>query len=197
MRNTKRLEKQKDIDINLLQYIEKNCTPSLGNRNIKLKDNASYYINFAGVTGNPILPKDKIKINKPQSDIWFAKEPKTMREGDCLLEVAIGGKCFLGYYAIASKLFTRTLEEKKNNSNYERWPYYVYANNLSLHYGENWFDNPLYYKDIIEEFKLKFPDKSVTNSGKDSFVGAMQRGHSFIKVSKAFGEFVKQKIDEQ
>lgn len=196
MKKEKRYEKQEDININLLKNIEKNCTPSAGNRNIKLKDSATYYISVAGVTENPILPQDKRKVIKPHSDIWFAKEPKTMKEGDCLLEVAVGGKCFLSYYAIASRVFTRTIEEQKNKE-YKRWPFYVYANNLSLNYGEKWFDKPLYYKDIIEEFKIKFPNTPVTASGKDSFVGAIQIGHSFVKVTREFGEFVRKRIDEQ
>lgn len=196
MKKEKRYEKQEDININLLKNIEKNCTPSAGNRNIKLRDSATYYISVAGVTENPILPQDKRKVIKPHSDIWFAKEPKTMKEGDCLLEVAVGGKCFLSYYAIASRVFTRTIEEQKNKE-YKRWPFYVYANNLSLNYGEKWFDKPLYYKDIIEEFKIKFPNTPVTASGKDSFVGAIQIGHSFVKVTREFGEFVRKRIDEQ
>lgn len=196
MKKEKRYEKQEDININLLKNIEKNCTPSAGNRNIKLRNSATYYISVAGVTENPILPQDKRKVNKPHSDIWFAKEPKTMKEGDCLLEVAVGGKCFLSYYAIASRVFTRTIEEQKNKE-YKRWPFYVYANNLSLNYGEKWFEKPLYYKDIIEEFKMKFPNIPVTVSGKDSFVGAIQIGHSFVKVTREFGEFVRKRIDEQ
>jgi hypothetical protein len=196
MKKEKRYEKQEDININLLKNIENNCTPSAGNRNIKLRDSATYYISVAGVTENPILPQDKRKVNKPHSDIWFAKEPKTMKEGDCLLEVAVGGKCFLSYYAITSRVFTRTIEEQKNKE-YKRWPFYVYANNLSLNYGEKWFEKPLYYKDILEEFKIKFPNTPVTVSGKDSFVGAIQIGHSFVKVTREFGEFVRKRIDEQ
>lgn len=196
MKREKRYEKQEDININLLKNIEKNCTPSEGNRNIKLRDSATYYISVAGVTENPILPHDKRKIDEPHTDIWFAKEPKTMKEGDCLLEVAVGGKCFLSYYAIASRVFMRTKEEQKNKE-YKRWPFYVYANNLSLNYGKKWFEKPLYYKDILEEFKIKFPNTSVTASGKDSFVGAIQIGHSFVKVTKEFGEFVRRRIDEQ
>lgn len=113
LRNQRNLEKQKDIDIGLLNIISKYCTPSAGNREIKLRENKKFFISVAGVRDKPILPKDKIKFNKPHSTIWFAKEPKDMILGDCLIEVAIGGKCFLSYYAVASQVFERTEEEKK------------------------------------------------------------------------------------
>jgi HKD family nuclease len=197
MKKLIRYEKQENIDIGLLKNIEKNCTPSIGNREIKLRENTQYYISLSGVSDRPVLPKDKRKYDEAHTDLWFAKEPKNMKLGDCILLVAVGGKCFLSYYSIASAVFERNEEEKREDCNYNRWPYYAYANNLSLNYGEKWFETPLYYGDIIEKFKIEYPNINVTSTGKDTFVGAIQMGHSYIKVTKEFGEFVKKIIDQQ
>ena len=120
-----------------------------------------------------------------------------MKLGDCLLLIAVGGKCFLSYYSIASAIYERTEEEKNNNDDNKRWPYYIYANNLSLNYGEKWYEKPLYYDKIIKAFKEKYPNLHVTPSGNDNIEGAISFGSTYFKVTNEFGEFVKKIIDEQ
>ncbi|AXH14289.1 hypothetical protein CP985_02890 [Malaciobacter mytili LMG 24559] len=197
MKNEKRFEFQKDIDIRLEKNIEKLCTPSKGNKNIKLKENAQYFIKVSGVKDRPILPADKRKINEPHTVLHFAREPKKIKNGDCLLEVAVGGKCFLSYYTKASNVFFRTEKEQEINKDYKRWPFYIYANNLSLNFGEKWFETPLYYEDVIKGFKNKFPNCYITYAGGNSLKGAIQLGNSYIQVTKEFGEYVKEIIDNQ
>lgn len=195
MKNSRRLEKQKDIDIGLINIISKYCTPSAGNREIKLRENSNFFISVTGVSDRPIFPKDKRKFNDPHPTIWFAKEPKGMKLGDCLLEVAIGGKCFLSYYTVASQVFERIEEEKKGNSDYRRWPYYVYANNLSLNYGESWFEKPFYYDEVIKNFKRDNPSLHVTELGNDTISGPISFGNSYFKITKDFGVYVKSILD--
>jgi hypothetical protein len=195
-RNTRGLERQEDIDIGLTSIIANYCTPSAGNRDIQLREGAEFFISVAGVSDRPILPANKQKFNNPHSTLWFAKEPKSMRLGDCLLEVAVGGQCFLSYYAVASQVFERTEKEKKENNDFARWPYYVYANNLSLNYGESWYENPLYYDGVIENFKSKYPGSYVTTSGGDSIKGPISFGSSYFKITNEFGYYVKGILDQ-
>ncbi|HIP02444.1 MAG TPA: NgoFVII family restriction endonuclease [Campylobacterales bacterium] len=197
MKKTKRFEKQEDIDIGLLENIKKDCTPSVENRDIKLREGSQYYINLSGVSDRPVLPKDKRKYNSAHTQLSFAKESTNMKLGDCLLLIAVGGKCFLSYYSIASAIYERTEEEKNNNDDNKRWPYYIYANNLSLNYGEKWYEKPLYYDKIIKAFKEKYPNLHVTPSGNDNIEGAISFGSTYFKVTNEFGEFVKKIIDEQ
>lgn len=193
--NKRHLEKQEDIDIGLNNIISKYCTPSAMNKDIKLRDGSKYFITVSGVSEKPILPEDKRKITEPQTTISFSKEPRGMRLGDCLLEVAVGGKCFLSYYAVASMVYERTEKEKQDNKDHARWPYYVYANNLSLNYGESWYENPYYYDEVIKDFKNNYPDLHVTPTGKDSISGAISFGSSYFKVTNEFGKYVKQILD--
>jgi PLD-like domain len=189
------VQQPEDRDIGLGNLISKYCTPAEGRTDIGLREFATYYIKVSGVSDRPILPEHKIAFAEPRTPLSFAKSPPNMRIGDCLLEVAVGGKCFLSYYSCASEVFERTAEEKARNEDDKRWPYYVYANNLSIKYGKRWYYRPLYYDEVIERFKTEYPNTAVTKSGKDHFRGAMQRGHSYVPVTKEFGKFVTLEID--
>ncbi len=184
-----------DRDIGLDNMLNNYATPSAGNRSIKLREHARYYIKVSGVSDRPILPADRRPFDEPHAPLSFAKSPGRISLGDCLLEVAVGGKCFLSYYACASAVYERTAEERRGNADHDRWPFYMYGNNLSLHYGTVWFEDPIWYDDVVAEFKAAHPDVPVTVAGKDHFVGAMQMGNSYIAVTKTFGEFVRARID--
>lgn len=188
-------QRAQDREIGLTRLLSLYATPSAGNRDILLREHSHYYIKVSGVSDRPILPKDRRPFDEPHCQLSFAKSPSNITLGDCLLEVAVGGKCFLSYYTCASAVFERTDAEKRQDPDNRRWPYYVYANNLSLHYGEAWFEEPIFYDHVVSDFKATNPDISVTTAGKDDFVGAMQMGHSYISVTKEFGEFVRARID--
>lgn len=190
------IKKIEDIEIGLKAILNNYATPSAGNRDITLRDNAQYFIKVSGVKDRPILPEHRNPINDPHCMLTFAKEPKGIKLGDCLLEVAVGGGCFLSYYACASAVWEFTDEEKASNPDHKRWPYYVYANNLSLNYGTDWFNAPLFYDQLVDEFKKKYPNSPVTFQGKDHFKGALQLGHSYIHVTDGFGQFIRTKINE-
>lgn len=184
-----------DEEIGLSNILNNNCTPSHGNTSITLKNDAKFYIKVSGEQEAPILPKDKEQFNDPQTELTFAKPPMNINQGDCLLEVAVGGACFLSYYCCASGVFERTAVEKKASKAHTRWPFYMHCNNLSISYGGNWFDDPLYYDKVIEEFLKKNPSSSVTPSGKKHIKGAIQFSNSYFEVTKEFGGFVREKID--
>ena len=191
-RNHKPLEAQ---EIGLSAMLNNYATPSVGNRRTTLHPKAQYFIKVSGVKDRPILPENRRVINEAHCTLTFAKKPKGIRLGDCLLEVAVGGACFLSYYACASTVWEFTDEEKAAHPDHNRWPHYVYANNLSLHYGAIWFESPIFYDRLVDDFRHQFPSTPVTAAGGDHFKGAMQMGHSYIKVTTEFGEFVRSTID--
>lgn len=182
-------------EIGLTAMLNNYATPSIGNRSTTLHPKAQYFIKVSGVRDRPIIPENRRVINEPHCTLTFAKKPKGIRLGDCLLEVAVGGACFLSYYACASAVWEFTDEEKAAYPDHNRWPYYVYANNLSLHYGATWYESPIFYDRLVDDFRQQFPSTPVTAAGGDHFKGAMQMGHSYIKVTAEFGEFVRSKID--
>jgi hypothetical protein len=188
-------ERKGNVDVGLTNFLNTYVTPAADNPDVRLANTATYYIKVSGVTEKPILPADRSPFDEPHTTLDFAKQPNNIRLGDCLLEVAVGGKCFLPYYACASPAFERTEREQEENEDFRRWPYYVFANNLALNYGATWFQAPIYYDSVIEAFKRAHPGISVTQAGKDHFVPAMQRGHSYIPVTREFGEFVCKIID--
>jgi hypothetical protein len=183
-------------EIGLSNILKQYATPSAGNPNTVIRGNASYFVKPSGYAERPILPEHRTPFDEPYSTLSFAKNPQgKLRLGDCLLDVAVGGKCFLAYYACASHVYEESAEDRASDPDAERWPYFVYANNLSLKYGAQWFDNPIYYKDVVEEFRKLHPNSHVTTAGGDNFVGAMQYGSSWIQVTREFGEFVRTRID--
>lgn len=187
---------EEDTDVGLGNILNRYATPAAGNRDIRLAGNARYFIKVSGDKDRPILPEDQEPRSEPHGKLDFAKSPdKALVIGDCLLEVAVGGQCFLSYYACASEPYERTEEEKESNPDHMRWPFYVYGNNLSLHYGEQWFRAPIGIDATVEEFKVLHPGISVTKAGKDHIKGAIQMGNSYFQVTKEFGEFVRRKID--
>lgn len=185
-----------NLDIGLNNILNNFCTPSEGNKSISLRREAKFFVKVSGVTDRPILPQHKEPNDEPQKELWFAKKPKNLSLGDCLLEVAVGGMCFLGYFACASAVYERTVEEKEANPDHKRWPYYIYGNNMSLSYGKVWFDSPLYYDEVIKEFLSDNPTENVTPSGKKHILGAIQLGHSYFQCTDIFAKFVMKKIDK-
>lgn len=167
---------QTDREIGLKSILNNYATPSAGNRSTTLREGAKYYIKVSGVKDRPILPEQRRAVNEPHCTLTFAKEPKGISLGDCLLEVAVGGACFLSYYSCASAAWEFADEDKASNADHKRWPYYVYANNLSLNYGANWFESPLFYDQVVEEFKRDYPSKPVTAAGSDHFKGLFKWG---------------------
>lgn len=195
-KSPKMAEASLNFDIGLDNILNNFCTPAEGNRSITLRDNAKFFIKVSGVTDRPILPEHKEPNDDPQKELWFAKQPKNLSLGDCLLEVAVGGMCFLGYFSCASAVYERTSKEKEDNPDYKRWPYYIFGNNMSIAYGKVWFDSPIFYNDIIEEFIFAYPSENITPSGKKHIIGAIQLGHSYFQCTDNFARFVIKKIDK-
>lgn len=190
------IEPVPDREVGLHSLLNNYAAPSAGNRDTVLRSTARYFIKVSGVRDRPILPEDHRAFDQPHCQLTFAKEPKGINLGDCLLEVAVGGACFLSYYACASAVWEFTDQQKLEDPDHKRWPYYVYANNLSLNYGSAWFKEPIFYDDVVEEFVEQYPTSAVTKAGRKHFKGAMQMGHSYIAVTKEFGEFVRERIDK-
>ena len=185
-----------DTDVGLGNILNRYATPAAGNTNMQLANNARYFIKVSGDKDRPILPEDEEPRSEPHDKLDFAKSPdRAIVIGDCLLEVAVGGQCFLSYHACASEPYERTEQEKEANPDHKRWPFYVYGNNLSLHYGEQWFRAPIDIDATVTEFKATHPGTSVTMAGKGHIKGAIQMGNSYFQVTREFGEFVRQKID--
>ena len=71
----------------------------------------------------------------------------------------------------------------------------MYGNNCAPAYGRSWFEDPLFYDDVIKQFKALHPMVAVTAAGGDHIQPAINYGHSFLEITKEFGEFVKNLID--
>lgn len=184
-----------DYDIGLRNVLKMYCTPSEEAGGTEFKEAANCYIKVSGTRDDPILPEHHTEFGETRREIWFSTSPNKIKIGDCIIEVAVGGKCFLGYYSCASEVHERTKAERLSDADFDRWPFYVFGNNMSLRYGKAWFENPLMYDAITDEFVEKFPNATVTKVGSKSFKGALSFGSSYIEASKEYGKYVRSKID--
>jgi hypothetical protein len=185
----------RDYDIGLQNALNMYCTPSGNKQGVIFKNGARVYVKVSGTKDDPILPNQRISFNEERREIWFSNSPNKIKIGDCIIEVAVGGMCFLGYYSCASEVFERTSAERNSDKDFDRWPFYVLGNNLSLKYSEKWFNAPLMYDEITEKFVNLYPSDFVTVAESKSFKGALSFGSSYIEVTKEYGEFVRQRID--
>ena len=48
---------------------------------------------------------------------------------------------------------------------------------------------PFIMDQLVADFTREHPNTAVTKAGKDHFKGAIQMGHSYIRVTKEFGEY--------
>ena len=183
------------VDLKLINGLERVAVPSGANRNISFAESARYFIKVSGDRERPILPEDREPINTTESMLVFGKKPKRLRINDCIIEVAVGGACFLSYYRCTSPVYQFSERERRVDRDKDRWPFYVYGRNLSLNYGPTWFEDPFYYDPIVEEFKHLYPDCAVTENGGHSIKNAVQMSNSYFEVTREFGEFITQKIN--
>jgi hypothetical protein len=66
---------------------------------------------------------------------------------------------------------------------------------VSADAAQRLFRAPIGIDATVEEFKALHPGTAVTMAGKNHIKGAIQIGNSCFKVTREFGEFVRQKID--
>lgn len=184
-----------DIDMGLPDILAKNCAPSAHNTNITIGPNARYFIKVSGYKDEPILPENREPRDDPHPELSFAKEPKGIYPGDVLLEVAVGGKCFLSYYTCSSGASMRTAQEQARDPHHKRWKFYVTANNLAPTFGASWFEDPIFYGDVTDSFKKIYPGVPITTNGGDNLQDAINFGNSYFQITKEFALFVKDLID--
>ena len=182
------------VDIGLGEQLRKHCAPSAQRQDLGRQDFDRFFIKVSGDSDRHILPEQRQSWYEPYGKVTFANYPTELKVGDCLLEVAVGGKCFLSYYSSASTIAEFDKAEQHADPDRKRWPFYVWANNLSPHYATHWFERPLYYDDVVADFLKAHPDVPVVPSGKFHIKGAIQYHHSYFKVTPEFGRFAMQQI---
>jgi HKD family nuclease len=72
-------------EIGITSMLNNYATPSAGNRNTELRNGAEYYIKVSGVRDYPILPENREPRDEGHGRLTFAKAPKNISLGDCLL----------------------------------------------------------------------------------------------------------------
>lgn len=136
-----------------------------------------------GATGNYIKLTEK--FSNATHELYFAKFPRGIKYGDILIAYAVGFKKVLSIFKATSKV------NKTTDPNH-RWHYFIYGENLTRLYGNEWNNYNIHISDqkkiFINETKL-----NATPSGRNSY-GTLQRGGDKLRITNDFGHYLLNKI---
>jgi hypothetical protein len=126
-----------------------------------------------------------MKFSNPNEQLHFALNPKSIKIGDILITYAVGYKKILSVYRVTSSVFNTGIIG-------DRWPHYVFGENLTRYYGNEWNKYNIHISDEKQYF-INQTKMNATPSGKNSY-GTLQRGGDKIKITTEFGNYLANKI---
>lgn len=146
---------------------------------------ANYWLKPIGSASNFISLNKKFSNLNEQ--LHFAIYPKSIKLGDILIAYAVGYKKVLSIYRVSSSVFNTGIVG-------DRWPHYVFGENLTRFYGNEWNKYNIHITDEKEYF-IKRTNLNATPSGKNSY-GSLQQGSDKLQITKEFGNYLVNKIVE-
>jgi len=183
-------------------YLNHNPLPPKPNNDIDIKkffssrtnEEINYWLKPIGVTYDPIT-EDRI-FNQKKLDLYFSKvKPSGVKIGDIIITYGVGVTKILSYYKVTSE--PKHLSEKilKAAPQRERWPWFVWGDNLSVKYGEIWASKNLTLHNLVSEFQSIDITNVLTKVGGKT-LGAFNRGLDKIKIRNEFAEYLIGKIEQ-
>lgn len=143
--------------------------------------------------GSQDMKVDVSTLFAEDSPAHFSKrKPKGVKVNDILIVYGVGPTNILAIYKVTSTPLEVSLEEKEEDKNLKRWPWYVKVNNLTPKYGKNWMKYNFKLKSLQKEFTTLFPDENISFKGKT--LGALNFGQDKVRLSRKFASFVINKI---
>lgn len=160
--------------------------------NLKLKNNpleisgkSTFWLKPIGATKNFISLNEK--FSDPYHDLYFARNPKSVKIGDILIAYAVGYKKVLSIFRVSSSV-------KYSTNPKDRWHYFVSGENLTRYYGNEWNKHIVHISDEKHYFIIQ-TKMNATPSGKNTY-GTLQRGGDKLKITNEFGNYLTNKIVE-
>lgn len=129
--------------------------------------------------------------NNNEWGVWICnvhfsrKRPSGVGIGDILIVYAVGDNKIVSITRVNSGI-------KHAGIKGDRWPYYVFVENLIPSYGKEWNKHNLTIFDQADE-ALNSGIKYLTPSGKNSF-GAFRWGADKLRITEDFADFLINKI---
>lgn len=150
---------------------------------LNVLETANYWLKPIGSSGNFISLNKK--FGNPDEQLHFALNPRSIRKGDILITYAVGYKKILSIYKVSSIVFNTGIVG-------DRWPYYVFGENLTRFYGNEWNNYNIHITDEKDYF-IKSAKLKATPSGKNSY-GSLQQGSDKLQITKEFGNYLVNEI---
>lgn len=166
-------EKEKLNSVNLVDELKFKTNP------LSILPNANYWLKPIGSTDNFISLSEKYSAST--SDLYFAKKPVGVKIGDILIAYAVGYKKVLSIFKVISSI-------KLTANTHDRWHYFIEAENLTRHYGNEWNSHHIHISSEKNNF-ISSTNLNATPSGKNSF-GSLQRGGDKLRITRDFGDYI-------
>jgi|GEM_PF-443546 HKD family nuclease len=125
--------------------------------------------------------------------LHFSKRrPSSVKMDDILITYGVGVQSILSIYKVDSNPLFITEEDIENGYD-ERWPWYVFGENLTPNFGSEWWEHGITLKDLRNEFLSQNPNKPLTYVGGTTF-GAFNFKADKLHLDQEFGEWLMNKV---
>lgn len=174
----------KEIDLNLLDFVNLSSSP--------FNNNINFWLKPIGITENPVT-EDRL-FDTLDYKLYFSKvRPKGVKIDDTLIVYGVGTTKILSIYRVTSNPIISTQEEIEKDNWIERWPWYVHGYNLTPKFGSTWYNHNLYINSLKKDFLSIYPNESITFVGGKT-LGALNFGKDKLKLSQKFAKFIIDKV---
>lgn len=175
---TKPVKSQNSIDLNLIEAIKINTNPLLNDQN------TTYWLKPVGTKEKPI-PWEETFSTITEKLYFSNRRPEGVKIGHILITYAVRHKNILSIYRVTSGIY-------KTDKKKERFPFYVYGENLTPYYGDNWQDHNLNISDQRLQF-LNETNYHIAQSGNDTY-GLLMRGGDKMRITSEYAEYLIKKV---
>ena len=131
-------------------------------------------------TGNESFNTERLRVD-------FARRPRSVSQRDILLVYRIGDGQLIYIAECESELHEATADEISANPNRGRWPWYIWARNLTPEFGCEWSTHDLNPFRLAEAYNDLHPETPENLNG-------LMFGSDKLRVSRSFAEFVINRI---
>jgi HKD family nuclease len=148
---------------------------------IRSSPTTKYFLKPIGSSSDHIKSSDR--YDRSSQTLHFAKtKPKDIEVGDIFIAFAVGSGRIISIYRMKTPLMYTNVTD--------RWPWYMEADNLTIDFAKNWWENNLTKEYLKIEFDSLFPGKGIKPIGHDQGYGAFQYGRDRMKITQAFGKYI-------
>lgn len=184
-----------DVDASLLNALKMAPKAMSGSQSVD-QDGLQFFLKPWGTKEEPVLRSERRNFGEEQGNLDFPKQkPSDVRPGDVVVTFGTGSRAPLSVHKSLSWPEERASDVQQADEHARRWPWFVFAQNLTPNLGASWWEQDLTIDSLASEFQQSFPDASISASGGSS-LGAFQFGAGRLRLSQEFGRYLVARLTD-